>query len=341
MSNFFEMWFFQLGCAYLLDLLCGDPHWLPHPVVGIGWLISRTEKFLRKLINQINIKFQVKLKWLELLAGLILTVWVLLVTFCFIDWLIKLATLLHPYLASSLKIYFLYSALATKCLAVEAHKVYQVLQKDDLFKARQSLAMLVGRETKHLSKTEIIRGVVETTAENTVDGVVSPLFYAVLGSFFWFGAPVVYLYKAINTLDSMVGYKNERYLYFGKVSAKLDDLVNWLPARVTGFLIPWAAWCLRYNWRQSLWIMWRDRAQHLSPNCAYPEAAVAGALEVQLGGNNVYFGKVVAKPTIGDSKQPIEVADILKTIKLMYLTSGLAIFFFGLLGLILSKGIWQ
>lgn len=309
--------------AYILDLIFGDPYWFPHPVRFIGWLIKKTEKFLRSLLGKTK-------KNAEIFAGMWLMLLVVLVTFCIVFFILKLSALIHPYLFHILNIYFIYSSIASKCLADEAKKVYEVLLKKDIVAARERLAMLVGRQTEHLNEEEIIRGVVETTAENTVDGIISPLFYAILGSLFGIGAPLVYAFKAISTLDSMVGYMNDKYIYFGRVSAKTDDVLNYLPARISGLLIPAAAFLLGLNFKKSFQIMLRDRKNHKSPNCAYPEAAVAGALGIKIGGNNVYFGKVVEKPTIGDSDKILEAVDIKNTIRIMYVSSFVAIVVFGL-----------
>lgn len=300
--------------AYILDLIFGDPYWLPHPVRFIGWLIKRTEGILRNFVksgkgNQGRRERQ---------AGIVLTVFVVAVTFLIVMFILKLAALINPILFHLLNIYFIYSSIAARCLANEAYKVYDVLKKKDIPEARKRLAMLVGRETESLSEQEIIRGVVETTAENTVDGIISPVIYAVIGSFFSLGAPLVYAFKAISTLDSMVGYMNEKYIDFGRFSAKTDDVANYLPARLSGILIPLAAFFCGKSMSKSFSIMLRDRRNHKSPNCAYPEAAVAGALGIRIGGNNIYFGKVVEKPTIGDEDRKLDISDIPGTVKLMY-----------------------
>jgi len=311
--------------AYFLDLIFGDPHWFPHPVRFIGWLISRTEKILRKVVNngkELNPDMTARK---ERCAGIILAVFVISVVFLIVYIILQAATAVSPLLFHIINIYFIYSALATKCLADEARKVYDVLAKNDLVEARKRLSMLVGRQTDKLTEDEVIRGVVETTAENTVDGVISPLIYAVLGSLFGIGAPLVYAFKAASTLDSMVGYLNEKYINFGRASAKIDDVANYIPARFAGFIIPFSALICGKSFKSSFSIMMRDRKNHKSPNCAYPEAAVAGALGVRIGGNNVYFGKIVEKPTIGDPVKRLEAVDIYDTIRLMYVSSMLTL----------------
>ncbi|MCX7842880.1 MAG: adenosylcobinamide-phosphate synthase CbiB [Clostridia bacterium] len=305
--------------AYILDLIIGDPYWLPHPVRFIGWLVRISEKFLRAGITGADVEKK------ERRAGAALAFFVVSSVFILVFAILKAAELASPILFHILNIYFIYSALASTCLAVEAGKVYGALKEGDIVKARQCLGMLVGRQTEGLSEPEVIRGVVETTAENTVDGIVSPMIYAFAGSIFGIGAPLVYAFKAVSTLDSMVGYMNDKYINFGRVSAKLDDAANYIPARLSGVIMPVAAFLCGKSFLNSFRIMLRDRKNHKSPNCAYPEAAVAGALGVQLGGANIYFGKVVEKPTIGDAAKPLEANDIPDTIIIMYITSFLVL----------------
>lgn len=319
----------DVAIAYILDLFFGDPYWLPHPVRFIGWLIKNTEKVLRNLINSREKSKGGDKAGKERVAGIVLALAVVSLTFLLVFIILKIAGLISPVLFHIVNIYFIYSALAARCLANEAFKVYDVLNKKDIVEARKRLSMLVGRQTEHLNEEEVIRGVVETTAENTVDGVVSPLIYAIIGSIFGIGAPLVYAFKAVSTLDSMVGYMNDKYINFGRASAKIDDAANYIPARFTGVLIPVSAFFCGKNFSKSFLIMLRDRRKHKSPNCAYPEAAVAGALGVRIGGNNVYFGKVVEKPTIGDPDKKLEARDISDTVKLMYVTSLLALLITG------------
>lgn len=308
--------------AYILDLMIGDPYWLPHPVCFIGSMIKKTEKFLRKFTQSSS---EAEKARREKIAGAILMTFVVSVTFIIVFAVLKAAAAIHPVLFHGLNIYFIYSALAAKCLAVEAQKVHKALVENGLAEARKKLSMLVGRQTENLSEEEVVRGTVETVAENTVDGIISPLFYVFIGSFFGIGAPLAYAFKAVSTLDSMVGYMNDKYISFGRVSAKTDDAANYIPARLSGVIIPLSAWLCGKNFKQSFSIMRRDRRNHKSPNCAYPEAAVAGALGVQLGGANVYFGKVVDKPTIGDAGKKLEPVDITDTIKIMYAASALTL----------------
>lgn len=308
--------------AYIIDRIAGDPYWMPHPVRFIGWLIVTFERVLRHITRK---GAPGKLAERERLAGAVLMAAVVLVTFLSVFVILKIAFIIHPILFHVINIYFIYSSLASKCLADEAIKVYKALASGDLPESRKRLSMLVGRQTEHLNEGEIARGVIETTAENTVDGIISPLIYALLGSFFGLGAPFAYAFKAISTLDSMVGYMNEKYVNFGKISAKTDDAANYLPARLSGIIIPLGAFFCGFSFSKSFNIMLRDRRNHKSPNCAYPEAAFAGALSIRIGGNNIYFGQVVEKPTIGDADKEISILDIPKAVSLMYMASALAL----------------
>jgi adenosylcobinamide-phosphate synthase len=213
-------------------------------------------------------------------------------------------------------IFFAYATLATRDLHVQTRRVLQALEAGDLDHARKQLSFLVGRDTAHLDQPEILRALVETIAENISDGVIAPLFYLGLG-----GPPWAMTYKAINTLDSMVGYKNERYRNIGWASAKLDDAANFIPARLSGFIIVISAFLLRRPWRDALRILWRDRRNHESPNSGWPEAATAGALGVQLGGLNYYFGERSQKPFIGDRRKELDLADVREAWKILYLSS--------------------
>jgi len=324
--------------AFVLDLFFGDPYWFPHPVRFIGWVIKKTERFLRKLIDRFaSGDIQVRARY-ERAGGTFLMLFVVSVTFLLVYLILKIAWLINPVLFHVLNIYFIYSSLAAKCLADEAKKVYRKLMEGDIIESRKQLAMLVGRQTEGLSEKEIIRGVVETTAENTVDGVISPLFYAFTGSIFGIGAALVYAFKAVSTLDSMVGYMNGKYINFGRTSAKTDDAANYIPARLSGVLIPLAALLCGKRLTKSFSIMLRDRRNHKSPNCAYPEAAVAGALGIKIGGANIYFGQVVEKPTIGDAVKELDKEDIRDTVRLMYAAAFLTVFFEGLITIIVLTG---
>lgn len=296
--------------GYIMDLVFGDPYWFPHPVRFIGKLISKTEKFIRK-----HAKSEKSLKYLGILMWLVPVATTALVTAL----IVKIASF-NKYVEIFVSAFIIYTTLSTKCLKDEATKIYNVLETGDIKKSRVQLSYIVGRDTTNLSQSEIIRATVETVAENTVDGTISPMFYG-----FLFGPVGAMTYKAINTLDSMVGYKNDKYLNLGCVSAKLDDVANFIPARLTAIFMPLGAFLCGMNGANSFKIAIRDRKNHKSPNCAFAEGAAAGAIGVQLGGTNIYFGKEVYKPTIGDKKRELENYDIVRMNKLMYATTANAL----------------
>lgn len=296
--------------GYIMDLVFGDPYWFPHPVRFIGKLISKTEKFIRK-----HAKSEKSLKYWGILMWLVPVVTTALVTAL----IVKIASF-NKYVEIFVSAFIIYTTLSTKCLKDEATKIYNVLETVDIKKSRVQLSYIVGRDTTNLSQSEIIRATVETVAENTVDGTISPMFYG-----FLFGPVGAMTYKAINTLDSMVGYNNDKYLNLGCVSAKLDDVANFIPARLTAIFMPLGAFLCGMNGLNSFKIAIRDRKNHKSPNCAFAEGAAAGAIGVQLGGTNIYFGKEVYKPTIGDKKRELENYDIVRMNKLMYATTANAL----------------
>lgn len=302
--------------AYLLDLVIGDPYSFPHPVRFIGNLIRFTEGKIR-----IIFKSKKQLKMGGFLLWTITVGFTALVTNLILN-LLCINNIFYVIIASII----LYTTLSTKCLADEAKKIYEVLKTGDIEKSRKQLSYIVGRDTTSLNENEIIRATVETVAENTVDGIISPMMYGFIG-----GPVLAMAYKAINTLDSMVGYKNEKYGDIGFASAKIDDIANFIPARITPFFMMIASFILGFNSKKSIKIAMRDRKNHKSPNCAYAEGAVAGALEVQLGGTNMYFGEKVYKPTIGDKDRELEAEDILRTNKIMYLTSFIALVIFSII----------
>lgn len=301
--------------GYILDLIIGDPYSFPHPVKYIGKLIKTLESFIRRVF---------KTEGLLKFGGFILCIATVaiayIVTYLFVN-IFKFNYILYILVNG----FVIYTTLATKCLKDEAIKVYNVLKTDDLEKSRIQLSYIVGRDTTELNEKEIIRATVETVAENAVDGIISPMFYAFVG-----GAPLAMAYKAINTLDSTVGYKNDKYLNLGFASAKLDDIVNYVPARLSVLFMPIASMILGYNAKNSFKIGIRDRKNHKSPNCALSEGAVAGALGIQLGGTNVYFGKEVYKPTIGDKMTNINVENIMDTNRIMYMSSLVSLLIFTL-----------
>jgi len=303
---------YSIILAYFLDLLFGDPYWFPHPVKGIGKAITYFEPKLRRIFR--NQKF----------AGFLLTVIIVGSSYLVIRAIVNWAGKLNSWLQFGLSSFFIFTALSIRGLGIEAKKVYQALLKKNLSLARKRVGMLVGRDTGNLNQEEIIRATVESVAENSVDGVISPLFYAFLG-----GAPLVLAYKAVNTLDSMIGYKNEKYLNFGWFAAKMDDVANWIPARISGLLISLMSFFLRVNPWRVLRMVCRDGDKSPSPNSGIPQSAFAGALFIQLGGCNFYAEERVEKPLIGKNLKKKEPEDILKAISLLYLTSLL----FFLLGL--------
>ena len=304
--------------GFVLDALIGDPAWLPHPVVIMGKAISALEKRLRARLPQTPQG--------ELLGGRILTFILPLGTFLLTSLVCLGAARISPWLGLAVQMFWCGQALAAKGLAQESMNVYRELVKPDLPAARKAVSRIVGRDTQNLTLEGVTKAAVETVAENASDGVIAPLFYMLLG-----GAPLALTYKAINTMDSMLGYKNEKYLYFGRAAAKLDDAANYLPSRLAGLL--WcAAAALTGSDAKGAWRIWRrDRRNHASPNSAQTESACAGALGVQLAGPAYYFGEYYDKPTIGDALRPIEPEDIRRANRMMYAESILAL----VLGLLL------
>lgn len=307
--------------GFILDLIFGDPHWLPHPICLIGNLIGWLEKHLRA--------------WLEpnktalLCGGAFMVLIVVSVSFAVPLAILALAHRVSPWLAFAVETIMCYQIFATKCLRDESMKVYDALAKNDLADARVKLSWIVGRDTKNLDAEEVIKGAVETVAENTADGIIAPMLYMFIG-----GAPLAFLYKGINTMDSMVGYKNDKYLYFGRCAAKLDDLANLIPARITGLVMIMAAYFVNLDAKNAWKIFWRDRYNHLSPNSAMTESVTAGALNIQLGGDHYYFGKLVHKDTIGDNIRSVCPDDIVKANELLYMTAVLCLLLFTLVTLI-------
>ena len=298
--------------GFVLDALFGDPAWLPHPVVYMGKAISRLEKFLRPRLP--------KTPQGELLGGDIVAFCLPVGTFLLTGLVCWGAARLHPLLGLAVQMFWCGQALAARGLVQESTNVYKELKKPDLPGARKAVSRIVGRDTAELTAEGVTKAAVETVAENASDGVIAPLLYMLIG-----GAPLALTYKAINTMDSMLGYKNEKYLYFGRVPAKLDDVANYIPSRLAGLL--WvAAAAFTHNDAKGAWKIWRrDRRNHASPNSAQTESACAGALGVQLAGPAYYFGEYYAKPTIGDALRPIEPEDILRANQMMYVASSFAL----------------
>ena len=281
----------EIILGFLLDLIVGDPQNPIHPIRIIGSLCKTVEKFFRSILK----------RYLKV-AGLLTWILVVFIVFIFNYLLLKVTYRINPSVTMILGSVMIYFCISTKALKIEGLKVVKYVIKDDIEGARKQLSYIVGRDTKNLDKESILKAVVETVAENMSDGVIAPLFYAGIG-----GAPLAFLYKAVNTMDSMFGYKNDKYIEFGYFPAKLDDVFNYIPARLSGYFIVVVSFILGLDYKNSFKIYKRDKNNHSSPNSAHPEAAVAGALNVQLGGPNYYFGKLVEKQTIGDDREKIDI----------------------------------
>ena len=303
----------------ILDWIFGDPVWLYHPVRIIGKWISFLEKILRKFAGD-----QEGNEKKLLIAGGILWILVILASAAVPMGILYLAEKISPCAAFVLECFWCYQLLAARSLGKESKKVYKKLMQDDLSGARLAVSMIVGRDTEQLTVEGVTKAAVETVAENTNDGVIAPLIYMLIG-----GPILGFVYKAVNTMDSMVGYKNEKYLYFGRVAAKMDDVAGFIPARISALLMILASCLLGMDGKNALWIWKRDRRKHASPNAAQTEAVCAGALQVQLAGDAWYFGKKHEKDTIGDPIRNIEPKDILRSEKLMIGTEVLTFLLFG------------
>lgn len=301
--------------GFCLDLLFGDPRWLYHPICLIGNLIAFLEKKIRRLFPKTD-KGELLGGMLEVLCVCVLSMGIPLLV-------IRLLNQFVPMAGFVLETFWCYQLFAAKSLKTESMKVYDKLKHGTIEEARYAVSMIVGRDTKSLSEVGVTKAAVETIAESTSDGVIAPMFYMALG-----GIPLMFLYKAINTMDSMLGYKNEKYLYFGRCAAKLDDVANYLPSRIAGRYMVLAAYFTGLNGKKAAQMFKRDRRNHASPNSAQTESAMAGALCVQLAGDAWYFGKLYKKPTIGDADRVVEAEDILQANRLMYATAILGCLFF-------------
>jgi adenosylcobinamide-phosphate synthase len=302
--------------AFVIDALIGDPPWLPHPIRLIGRAIEKGEGWLRRGPSSPGQEF---------FLGLVLVAVIVCLTYMLTALVLHVCIGLFWWLGQGIAVFLGSLCLARRSLKEHAQAVLQPLAVGDLHQARLMLARLVSRETEHLAEAEVVRGTLESVAENSSDGMIAPLFYLAVG-----GVPLALTYKAINTLDSMLGYHTEQYEYFGKAAARLDDLVNLIPARLTALALAGAAWMLRglghaYDGAAAWRIAWRDGYKHASPNAGYPEAALAGALGVQLGGSSRYFGKVVEKPMLGEAQQPLHPGQVSRSLVLLDAASGLAL----------------
>lgn len=308
--------------GFILDLIIGDPRWLYHPVRIIGKMISGGEKLARKVFP--------KTAKGEFIGGMIMSITVILVSGAVPFFLLWGAGLISPWLRFGLEVFFCCQIFATKSLKTESMKVYYQLKKGNMPEARKFLSWIVGRDTEGLNEKQVTKATVETVAENTSDGIIAPMIYMFLG-----GAPLAFLYKGVNTLDSMIGYKNDKYLYFGRFAAKTDDVFNFIPAVFSGLIMVFASFICGFNGKNAWKIFLRDRHNHSSPNSAKTEAVCAGALEIQLAGDAWYFGKLVKKKTIGDPLREPEPEDIKRANILLYATAATALFLFTFINLAL------
>lgn len=307
---------FAFIAGFVLDLLIGDPHFIPHPVRLIGSFIS----FLDKRLNcddGYNIS-EKKLNLIKYKRGMLLAFTVIFATFAISVIIIVAAYSINLYAGVIAEAVMTWQILATKCLRVESMRVYDALRTDGVDAGRRAVSMIVGRDTSVLDAAGVTRAAVETIAENTSDGVIAPMLYTAIG-----GPVLGFVYKAVNTMDSMLGYKNDKYMYFGRFAAKFDDVVNFIPARISAYLMIAAAFIggRQFDGKNAYRIFKRDRFNHASPNSAQTESVCAGALRVQLAGDAVYFGKLVKKKYIGDGLREIEYEDIKRANRLMYITA--------------------
>ncbi len=309
-----------VAAGFIIDLIIGDPRRLYHPVRIIGNGISLGEKCLRKLFP--------KTKAGERAAGTILVILVLAVSIAIPFLVLWMLYRYVPILGFIVETFWCYQMLAVKSLRTESDAVYLELKNGTLESSRKAVSMIVGRDTQNLDETGVTKAAVETVAENASDGVVAPLFYMMIGGAVW-----GFAYKAINTMDSMIGYKNDKYQYFGTAAAKLDDAVNFIPARISAWMMIFASWILKYDGKNAKYIYKRDKNNHASPNSAHTEAVMAGALNVRLAGDAWYFGVLHKKPHIGDDNRLIEPEDIRRSHRILYGTAITSLIVFGVIRL--------
>ena len=317
------MTLYAILVGFIMDLIIGDPHWMYHPVRLIGKLITFLEDMLRKTFP--------KTKDGERKSGFVLVVLVCGISVFTVWGLMKLAYYLNFWCGFLLEVIMCYQLFAVRSLKDESMKVYKELAKQDLEASRKAVSMIVGRDTENLTIEGVTKATVETIAENTSDGTLAPMFYMFIG-----GPVLGWFYKAVNTMDSMVGYKNEKYLNFGRYAAKFDDVMNFIPARLCGWLMILASRFLKMDWKNAKKIFVRDRFNHASPNSAQTEAVMAGALRIQLAGDAWYFGKRYEKPIIGDALRPVEIEDIPRANRLLYATAIVSLIIFSVIRLLLQ-----
>ena len=301
-----------LAIGFFLDLIFGDPHWMPHPICFIGNLISKGEKLIRKCLPKTSRG--------ELVGGVILVCIVMIISIGIPVVILWLAGKVHLVLQIAIEAFMCYQILSTRSLKTESMKVYDRLVQEDLSGARRAVSMIVGRDVESLSMEQITKATVETVAENTSDGIVAPMIFMAIG-----GAPLGFLYKSINTMDSMIGYKNDKYKNFGTFAARLDDVANYLPARISAMIMIVAAYLLGFDYKNAYKIFRRDRFNHASPNSAQTESVCAGALQIQLAGDAYYFGELYKKKSIGDPIRNVAYDDIAKANRLLYGTAGITL----------------
>ena len=305
------MIFYAVLLGFALDLIFGDPSWLPHPVVYMGRAIAGLENFLRRILPKTKVG--------ELTGGFITVICLTMGSMVFFGGICAVSNSVNNVMGFIFQSLWCWQALALKGLAQESKKVYAELKNKDLTAARTAVSRIVGRDTNQLTEEGVTKATVETVAENFSDGVVAPLFYMLIG-----GAPLAMVYKAINTMDSMIGYKNEKYLYFGRAAAKLDDLANYIPSRLAALLWIAGSAIMGFDGKNSYKIWCRDCRNHASPNSAQTESACAGALGVRLAGPAYYFGQLYEKPYIGDELRKIEAEDIIRANRMLYASGFLA-----------------
>ncbi len=300
----------QIGLAFLLDIMIGDPRWFPHPVRMIGVCIEYTEKILRKMVPS------------ERVGGVFLTLIIVIGTYLATYQILNFFYTLRWSAGVAASVIIIFFSLSTRDLLKEAGNVLKALKAGKLENARNKLSRIVGRDTQNLNEQQVAAGCIETSAESSVDGIIAPLFYAFIG-----GPALAMAYKSINTLDSMVGYKNEKYINFGWASANLDDIANYFPARIAAIILPIASFICGADYSNSVKIVKRDGRKHPSPNSGIPEAAIAGALRIRLGGPNVYSDIPSDKPFIGDPQKNICIDDISSTSKIVMVTAIISVVF--------------